>query len=116
MEQDTMGEECGHKRGLIYRDHSGELTLLEDCGETLITKNITDYDNIYNSLTDAQASIVDIKRQPFGGVSLRDIAVIDFAKDFGETPRNAWEAIKHSLETDPRELVMTMYNDPDLNE
>lgn len=109
-----MGEESCHKRGLVYREQSGDLTLLEDCGDNLISKKITDYDSIYESLCDTQASIVEIKCQQFGGIALRDIAIIDFSKDFGNTPCNAWEAIKHSLDTDPRELTMTMYNDPDL--
>lgn len=108
-----MGETDCFKRGLVFRKDNGRIILLEDRGDTLHLKEISDYNNIYDALTNQQASIVEINNHPLGGIVLRDVAVLDFSKDFGEAPCTAWEAIDYSLKTDPQELLEVMYNDPE---
>lgn len=116
MEPDPVGETNCHHRGLIFRRQNGELALMEDNGDTIEVGEISDFDNIYEQLKDGEASIVEIIRKPFGGRILRDVALMSFCKDYGQTPCTAEEAITEALKEDPRGLKMALYNDPDLTE
>ncbi len=115
MEHDSLGE-TQNLRGLVFRDKSGNLTLIADDGNYLNQHIITDYETCYGSLKDTEANIVHVVYIPCGAVSLLDVATITFSEDYGVKSSVAWKAIEHWIDTDPDHLIEIMYKDSNQEE
>jgi hypothetical protein len=117
MEQNSVGETDGHPRGLVFRKKCGDLALLEDeMGTHVSVQCITDYANIYGELKEDEAFIVEIVKEPTGGRRLKDIAIMSFCNNFGDTPCSAEEGIQWAIENECRQLVALLYADPELEQ
>lgn len=93
-------------RGLVYRELDGTVSLiLVNQDQELEGMTISDYDEVYNTLPDNHADLVEVDNanDPQGLVVMNSLYLMSFSLSNKDVP--AREAIRHAMEREPDKIV-----------